>query len=238
MGTAPSCRPEQPWGATDPVLAAGGSFSAETCWVFEVGGQKDRLRSVRAGTVGGNGARTWAGNSSPSPVMNCRRPGEEEQRLGLGRASRTAPGSRNGVCPTAAAHGAGRQGPRAGRSLGQLSGQPTFFSSWPFWGLEHAASGPQGTDPQACKRPFSLPPPSSFLLKLSRKKQTKSVTLSEALGTLFSMLMFGDHRWSLPAAPNLLLHCNPFTGSMILVCNCHAPPPLVLSALSEAALIL
>lgn len=200
MGTAPSCRPEQPWGATDPVLAAGGSFSAETCWVFEVGGQKDRLRSVRAGTVGGNGARTWAGNSSPSPVMNCRRPGEEEQRLGLGRASRTAPGSRNGVCPTAAAHGAGRQGLRAGRSLGQLSGQPTFFSSWPFWGLEHAASGPQGTDPQACKRPLSLPPPSSFLLKLSRKKQTKSVTLSEALGTLFSMLMFGDHRWSLPAA--------------------------------------
>ena len=129
-----------------------------------MGGQKDRLRSVRAGTVGGNGARTWAGNSSPSPVMNCRRPGEEEQRLGLGRASRTAPGSRNGVCPTAAAHGAGRQGLRAGRSLGQLSGQPTFFSSWPFWGLEHAASGPQGTDPQACKRPLSLPPSSSCCL--------------------------------------------------------------------------
>ena len=189
MGPAPSSRSGQPWGVTDPVLAAAGSFSAETCWVSEVGGQKDRLSGVRAGTEGGNGARIWAGNSSPSLVLSCRGPREEEQRPGLGGGSRTAPSSRNSVCPMAAAHRAGGQGLRAGRSLGQLSGHPAFFSSWPFWGLGYAASSPQGTDPQACERPFPLPPSPvlRFLLKLSRKKQTKSVTLLEALRTLFSM---------------------------------------------------
>ena len=141
-----------------------------------MGGQKDRLPSVRAGTAGGNGVRTWAGNSSPSLVISCRRPGEEEQRLGLGRASRTAPGSRNSVCPTAAAHGAGGQGLRARRSLGQLSEQPTFLSSRPFWGLEHAASGPQGTDPQACERPLSLPPSPFFFPSEAFSKEADQIS--------------------------------------------------------------
>ena len=120
-----------------------------------MGGQKDRLPSVRAGTAGGNGVRTWAGNSSPSPVISCRRPGEEEQRLGLGRASRTAPGSRNSVCPTAAAHGAGGQGLRARRSLGQLSEPRT--SPPQGWGSPRAPP-PLRTRPAFCSLSHRAPP--------------------------------------------------------------------------------
>ena len=83
---------------------------------------------------------------------------------------------------------------------------------------------------------IKIPPPLHLFqkaMKLYLQEKQISLPSREA-----KVIAGSWHRWSLPAAPNLLLHCNPFIGSMILVCNCHDSPPLVLSALSEAALIL
>lgn len=111
------------------------------------------------------------------------------------------PGSRNSVHPMAAVHGPGWQGLQAGRSLGQLSGHPPSS--------QVSLSRVSDTRPPVLRAqiPRSVNDHSSslyprflrFLLKLSQKKQTKSVTLSEAPGTLFSMLVFGDYRCSLSA---------------------------------------
>ena len=79
---------------------------------------------------------------------------------------------------------------------------------------------------------IKIPPPLHLFqkaMKLYLQEKQISLPSREA-----KVIAGSWHRWSL----NLLLHCNPFIGSMILVCNCHASPPLVLSALSEAALIL
>lgn len=89
----------------------------------------------------------------------------------------------------AATHRAGGQGLRARRSLGQLSGHPAFFSEVGPLRSGSVTPSPQGTDPQACERPFpSLPPRSSFPSEaFSERSKTKSVTLLEALRTLFPM---------------------------------------------------
>lgn len=112
------------------------------------------------------------------------------------------PGSWNSVHPMAAVHGPGWQGLQARRSLGQLLGHPPSSRV----GLSRVSEArPPVLRAQTTR---SLKDHSSslyprflcFLLKLSQEKQTKSVTLLEALRTLFSMLMFGDYRLSLSAA--------------------------------------